>query len=187
MGFLDPRSRGYRGYAEPPPDPNTTGLPVDAIAAIVAELSGYNDAHDAQQAAADGREGAAALHGIAALPGLGKLLKLAGKGAVEGVKVGSKAIKGGTKAPEPGAVRHATEGMSDRAADYQAQISGLPRGQIYEVNGVKFDGYADGALKEAKGPGYAQFVKDGRFPGSGEMSPSSIKPADSSTQLKKSQ
>lgn len=34
---------------------------------------------------------------------------------------------------------------------------------MYRVNGVKFDGFARGVLQEAKGPGYANFVKDGRF------------------------
>lgn len=31
---------------------------------------------------------------------------------------------------------------------------------VYVVDGVKFDGYRDGALLDAKGPGYAQFVTD---------------------------
>jgi hypothetical protein len=34
---------------------------------------------------------------------------------------------------------------------------------VYRVNGVKFDGYANGVLQEAKGPGYAQFVRNGEF------------------------
>jgi hypothetical protein len=33
----------------------------------------------------------------------------------------------------------------------------------YEVNGVKFDGFQDGTLIDAKGPGYAQGVKNGNF------------------------
>lgn len=36
-------------------------------------------------------------------------------------------------------------------------------GSLYRVNGVKFDGFANGVLQEAKGPGYAKFVKDGKF------------------------
>ena len=31
------------------------------------------------------------------------------------------------------------------------------------MNGVNFDGVSDSALVEAKGPGYAKFVKDGEF------------------------
>jgi hypothetical protein len=42
-------------------------------------------------------------------------------------------------------------------------ITGLPDGKAYELNGVKFDGFKDGILLEAKGPGYANFVKNGEF------------------------
>jgi len=47
-------------------------------------------------------------------------------------------------------------GMSDRAASYQEQITGLPRGMAILFNGVFFDGCrtSDGTLLEAKGPGY---------------------------------
>lgn len=52
--------------------------------------------------------------------------------------------------------------MSRRAARYQEQISGRPASEAYWVGGqsttaggVKFDGYRDGVLLEAKGPGYA--------------------------------
>ncbi|MFJ1309533.1 hemagglutinin repeat-containing protein [Agrobacterium sp. P15N1-A] len=51
-----------------------------------------------------------------------------------------------------------TEAMSPRAQAYQKQITGTS-GQVYVVNGVKFDGVsANGTLLEAKGPGYAKFV-----------------------------
>ncbi len=52
--------------------------------------------------------------------------------------------------------------MSARAAGYQEQITGRA-GSVYEVNGVNFDGYSNGVLQEAKGPGYASFVKNGQF------------------------
>jgi hypothetical protein len=52
--------------------------------------------------------------------------------------------------------------MKERAAAYQAQLGGRP-GQAYYVRGVKFDSLVDGVLIDAKGPGYAKFVKDGRF------------------------
>lgn len=54
--------------------------------------------------------------------------------------------------------------MSTRSAAYQEQITGQT-GAAYKVNGVKFDGYANGTLQEAKGPGYAKFVKNGEFRG----------------------
>ncbi len=57
-----------------------------------------------------------------------------------------------------------TEAMSPRAQAYQKQITGTS-GQVYVVNGVKFDGVgANGTLLEAKGPGYATFVdSNGNF------------------------
>ena len=54
------------------------------------------------------------------------------------------------------------EAMSVRAAEYQARITGRT-GEAYLVDGVKFDGFTDGILLEAKGPGYAKFVKNGVF------------------------
>lgn len=52
-------------------------------------------------------------------------------------------------------------GMSERAADYQQQITGLPRGIAVELNGVMFDGCrtTDGTMLEAKGPGF-EFAMD---------------------------
>jgi hypothetical protein len=63
----------------------------------------------------------------------------------------------------PGAWSAAAESMSTRAAAYQAQVTGMARGTVYEVNGVRFDGFSEGVLQEAKGPGYASFVRDGKF------------------------
>jgi hypothetical protein len=63
----------------------------------------------------------------------------------------------------PGEWGTAQESMSQRASEYQSRITGQPEGSVYRVNGVKFDGYEDGVLQEAKGPGYANFVKDGEF------------------------
>jgi RHS repeat-associated protein len=55
------------------------------------------------------------------------------------------------------------ESMSARAAAYQSQISGKAGGTAYVIDGVKFDGYLNGVLQEAKGPGYANFVKNDQF------------------------
>jgi hypothetical protein len=49
------------------------------------------------------------------------------------------------------------ESMSDSAAAYQAQVTGQT-GYSYVVNGVKFNGYQNDALIDAKGPGYANFA-----------------------------
>ena len=64
---------------------------------------------------------------------------------------------------EIGVWKNVNESMSARAAAYQSQITGRP-GAAYVVNGVKFDGYLDGMLLEAKGQGYANFVdNNGEF------------------------
>ncbi|WP_373453498.1 MULTISPECIES: Tox-REase-5 domain-containing protein [unclassified Rhodococcus (in: high G+C Gram-positive bacteria)] len=57
--------------------------------------------------------------------------------------------------------------MSERATDYQEQVTGSPLGIEYVVDGVAFDGFRDGRLKDAKGPGYEQFLDE-----SGEWKPS---------------
>ena len=54
------------------------------------------------------------------------------------------------------------ESMSERALAYQARITGRA-GEAFIRNGVKFDGIANGVLLEAKGPGYATFVRNGSF------------------------
>jgi len=64
---------------------------------------------------------------------------------------------------DPGAVEAVSESMSARARLYQQQRTALPQGSAYVVNGVKFDGYANGVLLEAKGEGYAWAVSNGRF------------------------
>jgi len=63
----------------------------------------------------------------------------------------------------PGAWGTAAESTSSRAAAYQARITGRSAGSVYNVNGVKFDGFANGVLQEAKGPGYASLVRNGQF------------------------
>jgi len=53
--------------------------------------------------------------------------------------------------------------MSDASRQYQKYITGADEGMVYNVNGVKFDGYKDGVLLEAKGI-YSNFVnKSGEF------------------------
>ena len=56
--------------------------------------------------------------------------------------------------PDPSPDR--PSGMSDRAAAYQEQITGLPRGLAVDLGGVVFDGCreSDGVMLEAKGLGY---------------------------------
>jgi hypothetical protein len=64
----------------------------------------------------------------------------------------------------PGAWESENESMSETAQEYQSQITGKGPGEVYRVGDVKFDGYSDGTLLDAKGPGYAKFVQaDGTF------------------------
>jgi len=74
-------------------------------------------------------------------------------------------------APGPGQWGPAEESMSARARAYQEQISGHSADEAYWVGGVgrksggvKFDGFKDGVLLEAKGPGYANKFLDGLDP-----------------------
>ncbi|XHF30534.1 restriction endonuclease fold toxin 5 domain-containing protein [Corallococcus exercitus] len=50
--------------------------------------------------------------------------------------------------------------MSPRARRYQEQISGHSADEAYWVGDVKFDGFRDGRLLDAKGPGYANKFLD---------------------------
>jgi hypothetical protein len=70
-------------------------------------------------------------------------------------------------APGPGQWGPAEESMSARARAYQEQISGHSAAEAYWLGGVgrknggvKFDGFKDGVLLEAKGPGYANKFLD---------------------------
>jgi len=74
-----------------------------------------------------------------------------------GLPRGPRRIKG------PGKWRKAGESMSPRAARYQRQITGAAKGNVYDVKGVKFDGFKNGTLLDAKGPGYEWAVKNGEF------------------------
>lgn len=65
----------------------------------------------------------------------------------------------------PGQFGRVIESMKDRAALYQSRMVGRLPDVGYIVGGVKFDGFdvARGVLLDAKGPGYANFVRNGRF------------------------
>lgn len=68
------------------------------------------------------------------------------------------------KLNEPGTWTRANESMSPASRDYQKFVTGADEGMVYKVNGVKFDGFKNGVLLEAKG-NYANFVnkKTGEF------------------------
>jgi len=71
----------------------------------------------------------------------------------------------------PGKWVRATEYMESPARRYQSQITGAPEGWVYRVfygpgpdDYVDFDGFVNGVLREAKGPGYLDFFKKGGRP-----------------------
>ena len=63
----------------------------------------------------------------------------------------------------PGKCVKEPEAMSDEARTYQSQVSGAPQGWVYKIGEVKFDGYKNGVLKEAKDH-YKQFLTKGAPP-----------------------
>ncbi|MCW2792755.1 MAG: hypothetical protein JWO76_1853 [Nocardioides sp.] len=76
-------------------------------------------------------------------------------------RAGAEAAKA---AASRGAWTKVSEGMSDRAAAYQEQITGHSADESFVLNGIRFDGIAaDGTLIDAKGLAYERFVKDGEF------------------------
>ncbi|GMU02681.1 hypothetical protein KH5H1_68010 [Corallococcus caeni] len=66
----------------------------------------------------------------------------------------------------PGKWVQVNETMSDRAREYQAQVTGAPKGSAYRIKQgdeeVDFDGFdpKEDLLLEAKGEGYAKFIQD---------------------------
>jgi hypothetical protein len=93
-----------------------------------------------------------------------------GPGAAVVLHMANQSVQGqgGTgqsaQAQGPGQWSPVKESMSRRAARYQEQISGRPAGESYVTRGVRFDGYKDGVLLEAKGPGYANKFTAGLDP-----------------------
>jgi len=61
---------------------------------------------------------------------------------------------------EDGQIEQTNETMSDFSRQYQQQITGLKPGEVYRYKGIKFDGFKDGKLLDAKGK-YAQFLVKG--------------------------
>jgi len=141
----------------PPPDPTTD--PFGAREAFKeVGLEGQYNREKAARAGAEVRRDVVRAGGLAA-QGAVEAGKFYAENKVVGLAIGALA-KG---ASGPGRWATAREAMSARAAAYQAQISGRAAGEVYLVNGVKFDALVGGTLREAKGPGYAGFVKDGKF------------------------
>ncbi|WP_253910465.1 Tox-REase-5 domain-containing protein, partial [Pyxidicoccus fallax] len=90
-----------------------------------------------------------------------------GPGAAIILQRASTATQGAAPSGGPGRWGPARETMKPRSRRYQEQITGHSADEAYWVGGmsakeggVKFDGFKDGVLLEAKGPGYAKFFED---------------------------
>jgi hypothetical protein len=90
-----------------------------------------------------------------------------GPGAAIILHRANTATKGSSPAGGPGQWGPARESMKPLARRYQEQITGHSADDAYWVGGVgvksggvKFDGFKNGVLLEAKGPGYAKFFDD---------------------------
>ncbi|MGE6763123.1 Tox-REase-5 domain-containing protein [Corallococcus interemptor] len=111
-------------------------------------------------------EGALALEHVAVPAGRAAAALSGGPGAAIIVQRANTASQGGAPSQGPGQWGPAKESMSTRARQYQEQITGHSADEAYWVGGtstkaggVKFDGFKDGVLLEAKGLGYAEFFE----------------------------
>ena len=117
-------------------------------------------------------EGALVVERVAVPVGRAVTALSGGPGAAILLQRAGDAAGGQPAAPEgPGQWGPANESMSKRAARYQEQITGHPASEAYWVGGkdlksggVKFDGFKDGTLLEAKGSGYANKFTDSLEP-----------------------
>ncbi len=116
-------------------------------------------------------EGALVLERVAVPVGRTVMALSGGPGAAIILQRARTAARSGQPAQGPGQWGPAHESMSPRAARYQEQISGRPASEAYWVGGkdhksggVKFDGFEDGVLLEAKGRGYANKFNDDLTP-----------------------
>jgi hypothetical protein len=118
-------------------------------------------------------DGALAVERVAVPAGRVMTALSGGPGAAVILQRANDSARRGRPAPAegPGDWGPAKESMSKRAARYQEQISGHSASEAYWVGGkdlksggVKLDGFRDGTLLEAKGPGYANKFTDALKP-----------------------
>ncbi|RKG78861.1 Tox-REase-5 domain-containing protein [Corallococcus terminator] len=109
-------------------------------------------------------EGVLVLERIAVPVGRAATVLSSGPGAVIVLQRANASTNGAAPAAGPGQWGPSKESMSERARRYQEQISGHSADEAYWVGGVKFDGFTDGVLLDAKGPGYANKFLDNLTP-----------------------
>ena len=112
-------------------------------------------------------KGALALDRVAVPAGRAAAALSGGPGGILILQRANTASKGGAPSQGPGQWGPAQESMSTRARRYQEQITGHSADDAYwvggmstQAGGVKFDGFKDSVLLEAKGPGYTKFFDD---------------------------
>lgn len=112
-------------------------------------------------------QGALAIERVTVPVGRAAAVLGGGPGAAIILQRASTAAKGAGPSAGPGQWGPAKESMKPPARRYQEQITGHSADDAYWVGGmstksggVKFDGFKDGVLLEAKGPGYAKFFEE---------------------------
>ncbi|RKG80198.1 hypothetical protein D7W79_08520 [Corallococcus exercitus] len=111
-------------------------------------------------------EGALALERVAVPVGRAAAVLGGGPGAAVILLRSNTTGTGAAPSMGPGQWGSANESLKPPARRYQEQITGHSADEAYWVGGVgpnsggvKFDGFKDGVLLEAKGPGYAKFFE----------------------------
>jgi hypothetical protein len=111
-------------------------------------------------------EGAMALERVAVPVGTTAAELGAGTGAVYVLMAAERAPKDGKSKPAkaPGEWKHRKFSGSERARRYQEQISGHSADEVYLIDGVEYDGFTSGVLKEAKAERYLEFFDESGQP-----------------------
>jgi Restriction endonuclease fold toxin 5 len=111
-------------------------------------------------------QGALAIERVSVPVGRAAAVLSGGPGAAIILQRASNAAKSAGPSKGPGQWGPAKESMKPPARRYQEQITGHAADDAYWVGGmstkeggVKFDGFKDGVLLEAKGPGYSKFFE----------------------------
>nr|WP_242594451.1 Tox-REase-5 domain-containing protein [Corallococcus exiguus] len=145
----------------------TTGSATSATRTVTGALAGAEATVPVLSLSA---QGALAIERVAVPVGRVASVLGGGPGAAIILQRASTATQGSAPSKGPGQWGPAKESMKPRARRYQEQITGHSADEAYwvggtstQAGGVKFDGFKDGVLLEAKGPGYAKFF-DGLEP-----------------------
>ncbi|WP_244238557.1 Tox-REase-5 domain-containing protein [Corallococcus terminator] len=104
-------------------------------------------------------EGALAVERVVVPVGRAATVLSGGPGAAILLQRANTSGGGASSSGGPGRWKPAREAMEEPARKYQSQVTRAPEGQVYEVDEVKFDGFRDDVLLEAKGPGYEHFLE----------------------------